>query len=157
MFGLKIFVRAQTFRRVPPVLPRNFCHPALESVFFGHGIVRKSAFFLKKLSWPELIHPEPEKYFWIVPISTFLLFFLSNMCLFFNFSPPYCSSPQVKKDYSDYICYTCSSVHLLIYSGEEGSPCRASLCRHWQPKARDSLVQRGDACNIMVLMMMLMI
>ena len=27
MFGLKIFVRVQTFR--PPVLPRNFCHPAL--------------------------------------------------------------------------------------------------------------------------------
>ena len=24
---LKIFVRVQTFRRVPPVLPRNFCHP----------------------------------------------------------------------------------------------------------------------------------
>ena len=28
MFGLKISVRVQTFRRVPPVLPRNFCHPA---------------------------------------------------------------------------------------------------------------------------------
>ena len=28
MFGLKIFVRVQTFRRVPHVLPRNFCHPA---------------------------------------------------------------------------------------------------------------------------------
>ena len=27
MFRLKIFVRVQTFRRVPPVLPRNFCHP----------------------------------------------------------------------------------------------------------------------------------
>ena len=27
MFGLNIFVRVQTFRRVPPVLPRNFCHP----------------------------------------------------------------------------------------------------------------------------------
>ena len=27
MFGLKIFVRVQTFRWVPPVLPRNFCHP----------------------------------------------------------------------------------------------------------------------------------
>ena len=27
MFGLKIFVRVQTFRRMPPVLPRNFCHP----------------------------------------------------------------------------------------------------------------------------------
>ena len=28
MFGLKIFVRVQTFQRVPPVLPGNFCHPA---------------------------------------------------------------------------------------------------------------------------------
>ena len=28
MFGLKIFVRVQTFWRVPPVLPCNFCHPA---------------------------------------------------------------------------------------------------------------------------------
>ena len=27
MFGLKIFVRVQTFRRVPPVLPCNSCHP----------------------------------------------------------------------------------------------------------------------------------
>ena len=27
MFGLKLFVWVQTFRRVPPVLPRNFCHP----------------------------------------------------------------------------------------------------------------------------------
>ena len=27
MFGLKIFVRVQTFQRVPPVLPCNFCHP----------------------------------------------------------------------------------------------------------------------------------
>ena len=30
MFGLKIFVRVQTFRQVPPVLPRNFCHPAIK-------------------------------------------------------------------------------------------------------------------------------
>ena len=30
MFGLKIFVRVQTFWRVPPVLPRNFCHPVLK-------------------------------------------------------------------------------------------------------------------------------
>ena len=29
MFGLKIFVRVQTFRWVPPVLPCNFCHPKL--------------------------------------------------------------------------------------------------------------------------------
>ena len=28
MFGLKIFIWVQTFRRVPPVLPFNFCHPA---------------------------------------------------------------------------------------------------------------------------------
>ena len=28
MFGLKIFVQVQTFRRVPPGLPHNFCHPA---------------------------------------------------------------------------------------------------------------------------------
>ena len=27
MFGLRIFVRVQTFWRVPPVLPCNFCHP----------------------------------------------------------------------------------------------------------------------------------
>ena len=27
MFGLKIFVRVQTFWRAPPVLPCNFCHP----------------------------------------------------------------------------------------------------------------------------------
>ena len=27
MFGLKIFVRVQTFRRGPPVPPHNFCHP----------------------------------------------------------------------------------------------------------------------------------
>ena len=34
MFGLKIFVRVQTFRRVPPVLPRNFCHPGYISYNF---------------------------------------------------------------------------------------------------------------------------
>ena len=27
MLGLKVFVRVQTFRRAPPVLPCNFCHP----------------------------------------------------------------------------------------------------------------------------------
>ena len=32
MFGLKIFVRVQTFRRVPPVLPRNFCHPVISTL-----------------------------------------------------------------------------------------------------------------------------
>ena len=35
MFGLKIFVRVQTFRRVPPVLPCNFCHPGLEAKKYG--------------------------------------------------------------------------------------------------------------------------
>ena len=34
MFGLKIFVRVQTFRRVPPVLPCNFCHPDCRYVLF---------------------------------------------------------------------------------------------------------------------------
>ena len=34
MFGLKIFVRVQTFRRVPPVLPCNFCHPALMHILW---------------------------------------------------------------------------------------------------------------------------
>ena len=29
---LKIFVRVQTFWRVPPVLPRNFCHPAAQRI-----------------------------------------------------------------------------------------------------------------------------
>ena len=35
MFGLKIFVQVQTFRRVPPVLPRNFCHPEPEQDVIG--------------------------------------------------------------------------------------------------------------------------
>ena len=35
MFRLKIFVRVQTFRRVPPVLPRNFCHPDEVSDFYS--------------------------------------------------------------------------------------------------------------------------
>ena len=34
MFGLKIYVRVQTFRRVPPVLPCNFCHPGPMWLFF---------------------------------------------------------------------------------------------------------------------------
>ena len=29
MFGLKVFVQVQTFRRGPPVPPHNFCHPGL--------------------------------------------------------------------------------------------------------------------------------
>ena len=42
MFRLKIFLRVQTFRRVPPVLPCNFCHPGLSFAFVGslaEGIV----------------------------------------------------------------------------------------------------------------------
>ena len=35
MFGLKIFVRVQTFWWVPPVLPCNFCHPAQIYSLFG--------------------------------------------------------------------------------------------------------------------------
>ena len=40
MFGLKIFVRVQTFRRVSPVLPCNFCHPGADGVvfFLGHPV-----------------------------------------------------------------------------------------------------------------------
>ena len=30
MFGLKIFVRVQTFQRGPPVPPHNFCHPGTQ-------------------------------------------------------------------------------------------------------------------------------
>ena len=30
----EIFVRVQTFRRVPPVLPCNFCHPAMNTASF---------------------------------------------------------------------------------------------------------------------------
>ena len=33
MFRLKIFVRVQTFGRVPPMLPRNFCHPGGKQFF----------------------------------------------------------------------------------------------------------------------------
>ena len=39
MFGLKIFVRVQTFRRGPPVLPRNFCHPDDEQDLYDYGFV----------------------------------------------------------------------------------------------------------------------
>ena len=33
MFGLQILVKVQTFQRVPPVLPCNFCHPANISAY----------------------------------------------------------------------------------------------------------------------------
>ena len=54
MFGLKIFDRVKTFRRVPPVLPRNFCHPAKGKIEErctgkeGVSLISKS-FFAKKL------------------------------------------------------------------------------------------------------------
>ena len=34
MFRIKIFIWVQTFRRVPPVLPRNFCHPEEKNNLF---------------------------------------------------------------------------------------------------------------------------
>ena len=40
MYRLKIFVRVQNFRRVPSVLPRNFCHPAwLQDCFRCHPML----------------------------------------------------------------------------------------------------------------------
>ena len=35
MFGLKMFVQVQTFWWVPPVLPRNFCHPGSDFIFYS--------------------------------------------------------------------------------------------------------------------------
>ena len=47
LFGPKIFVRVQTFRRVPPVLPRNFCHPGIEwDCFF---LKDTPIFYIKKI------------------------------------------------------------------------------------------------------------
>ena len=51
MFGLKIFARVQTFRRVPPVLPRNFCHPVKVDVQFSPTNIRlvwRGSFLLPK-------------------------------------------------------------------------------------------------------------
>ena len=42
MFGLKIFVQVQTFRRGPPVPPHNFCHPALSQC----NVLQDDDFFL---------------------------------------------------------------------------------------------------------------
>ena len=36
MFGLKIFVRIQTFRRGLPVPPQNFCHPGTHCLFYDY-------------------------------------------------------------------------------------------------------------------------
>ena len=85
--------------------------------FFGHCSEEK-CFFSQKNSHGlifKLIHPEPKKYFWIVFISTFLLFFLSNMCLFFNFSPLIAHLlkwRRIRVITVTEICYTCSSAHL---------------------------------------------
>ena len=57
--------------------------------------------------------------------SALFCYFSWAICVFFQLLPPL----------------------LLISSGEEGSPCRASLCRHWQPKARNPLVKRGSNGN----------
>ena len=52
MFKLKIFVRVQTFRRVPPVLPRNFCHPAVLQLDFDRVSSWTVAFLtLRLLLW----------------------------------------------------------------------------------------------------------
>ena len=68
MFGFKIFVRVQTFWRVPTVLPCNFCHPGtsnnanihannhvyellLQIYFFGQSILAQ---ILKGLDRNEL-------------------------------------------------------------------------------------------------------
>ena len=49
MFGLNIFVRVQTFWRVPPVLPCNFCHPSWninQIVFQKDSFHKKEIYFL---------------------------------------------------------------------------------------------------------------
>ena len=49
MFGLRIFVRVQIFRRVPPVLPRNFCHPAsIYSKFLWYCLICSNLALLKR-------------------------------------------------------------------------------------------------------------
>ena len=60
MFRLKIFVRVQTFRRVPPMLPRNFCHPDLtysyQLIFFYPFIMKgKSGPTPTGSSWSSLV------------------------------------------------------------------------------------------------------
>ena len=56
MFGLKIFVRVQTFRRVPPVLPCNFCHPALDiylkSTYFDCFVISRTKWIYLVFSCP---------------------------------------------------------------------------------------------------------
>ena len=47
MFRLKIFVRVQTFRRVPPVLPCNFCHPGNDNVGWGNPVLRGGVILVK--------------------------------------------------------------------------------------------------------------
>ena len=50
MFGLEIFVRVQTFRQVPPVLPCNFCHPDMDqpAVQYIRGFIKTFTFSGKK-------------------------------------------------------------------------------------------------------------
>ena len=48
MFGLKIFVLVQTFRRVPPMLPCNFCHPSRDFDFGREIIVQKKCKYNKQ-------------------------------------------------------------------------------------------------------------
>ena len=55
MFGLKIFVRVQTFRRVSPVLPCNFCHPG-----WRHELLLVITRSLKHNGWWYLCFPATE-------------------------------------------------------------------------------------------------
>ena len=55
MFGLKIFVPVQTFRRVPPVLPRNFCHPGVQKSL-KHGQIAQEEHL--KHMWKKHLHGE---------------------------------------------------------------------------------------------------
>ena len=62
MFGLKIFVRLQTFRRRPFVPSHNLCHPAERHSFF-----RTSPFWLfmnfdhQCVNWLEMVFLYPKK------------------------------------------------------------------------------------------------
>ena len=50
MFGLKIFVRVQTFWRGPPVPPHNFCHPG-GATYRRHLSCRKSEKMSSRPDW----------------------------------------------------------------------------------------------------------
>ena len=92
MFGLKIFVRVQTFRRAPPVPPHNFCHPALiyiyainstagkDSRLFECAIYRKPARiernYIASIDFESDIGPKHWVMFWN---SCYVLFLAPNL------------------------------------------------------------------------------